>query len=44
MATFKWFDGEVPANIKIKQVYGLVFTKDGRMLMRIEDVETQVLL
>ena len=37
MATFKWFDGEVPANIKIRQVYGLVFTKDGRMLMRIED-------
>ena len=37
MATFKWFDGEVPENVKIRQVYGLVFTKDGRMLMRIED-------
>jgi hypothetical protein len=37
MATFRWFDGEVPENIKITQVYGLVFSKDGRMLMRIED-------
>jgi hypothetical protein len=37
MATFKWFDGEVPANVKIRQVYGLVFTKDGRMLLRVEN-------
>lgn len=37
MATFRWFDGEVPENVKVTQVYGLVFTKDGRMLMRIED-------
>ena len=33
-----WRNGEVPEGMKIKQVYGLVFTTDGRMLIRIEYV------
>lgn len=35
MATFVWYDNEVPDNLKVKQVYGLVFSKDGRMLVRV---------
>lgn len=35
MGIFTWFDGEVPENLKIKQVYGLVFTEDGRILLRV---------
>ena len=29
-----WFNGNVPENIEIRQVYGVVFTKDGRTLLR----------
>lgn len=36
MVKFIWHNGEVPATLKVKQVYGLLFTKDGRMLVRIE--------
>lgn len=32
-----WHNGEVPPHLKTKQVYGLVFTDDGRMLVRIEE-------
>lgn len=32
-----WHNDKVPEGIKIKQVYGLLFVKDGRMLLRIED-------
>lgn len=34
---FTWFDGEVPDDLEVKQVYGLVFTRDGRMLLKIDD-------
>lgn len=34
---FTWFDGEVPENLEVRQVYGLVFTKDGRMLLKIDE-------
>ena len=37
MAIFHWVDGNVPNNIKITQVYGIIFTKDGRVLLRKED-------
>ena len=37
MATFTWHDGEVPSNLKVRQVYGLIFTRDGRMLMKVEN-------
>lgn len=31
-----WHNGEVPPHLKTTQVYGLVFSNDGRMLLRIE--------
>lgn len=37
MAIFTWFDGEVPKCLKVTQVYGLIITTDGRMLLRTED-------
>ena len=33
MAKFTWHNGEVPNELKVRQVYGLIFTKDGRMLL-----------
>ncbi|MBR2468410.1 MAG: NUDIX hydrolase [Clostridia bacterium] len=42
MATFTWFDGEVPNGTKITQVYGLVFTPDGRMLIIGKDKKDRV--
>ena len=33
-----WHNGEVPGGMRVKQVYGLIFTTDGRMLIRIECV------
>ena len=32
-----WFNGEVPANLKVTQVYGIVFVSDGRMLLKVEE-------
>lgn len=37
MVTFKWIKGEVPNELLIKQVYGIVFDDYGRVLLRIED-------
>ena len=37
MATFTWYKGEVPNNLEVRQVYGLIFTRDGRMLLKVED-------
>jgi 8-oxo-dGTP pyrophosphatase MutT (NUDIX family) len=42
MAIITWHSGSVPTNIMIKQVYGIVFTKDGRILLRIENGEYQL--
>ena len=36
MGVFTWFDGPVPKNLKIRQVYGLLFSEDGRLLIRKE--------
>ena len=33
MATFTWHNGEVPKGMEVTQVYGVVFTKDGRILL-----------
>ena len=30
-----WHSGEVPKHLKVTQVYGLVFSLDGRMLLRV---------
>jgi len=39
MAKFSWHEGEVPEWMQIKQVYGLVFTNDGRLLLLTEEKE-----
>ncbi len=36
MDIFTWVDGPVPKDLQIKQVYGLLFTEDGRLLLRRE--------
>ena len=33
MVKFIWHDGNVPQGLKITQVYGIIFTKDGRILI-----------
>ncbi|QAA33697.1 NUDIX hydrolase [Clostridium manihotivorum] len=42
MAIITWHSGNVPSHIEIKQVYGIIFTNDGRILLRIEDGEYQL--
>ena len=37
MVKITWHKEEVPKGMKIKQVYGLLFTRDGRFLVRIEN-------
>ena len=39
MAIFTWHDGAVPENIEIKQVYEMIFSKDGRILLLMEGSE-----
>jgi len=36
MAKITWENGLVPEGMEIKQVYGLIFTKDGRIMLRTE--------
>ena len=36
MATFKWCNGSVPTGMKVTQVYGVIFTRDGRTLLKVE--------
>lgn len=36
MAIITWEKGEVPFGMRIRQIYGICFTKDGRVLLRIE--------
>ena len=38
MAIFTWHNGTVPENMEIRQVYGLIFSRDGRILLRVENV------
>ncbi len=42
MATFTWHNGNAPAGMKVTQVYGLVFTTDGRILLRVEKEENGI--
>ena len=37
MANYTWINNNVPNNLTVKQVYGIVFSDDGRILLRIED-------
>ena len=36
MVKFKWFNDSVPENMKITQVCGVVFTKEGKTLLKYE--------
>ena len=42
MSTFKWIKDKVPADLKISQVYAIVFSEDGKILLRIEDGKYQL--
>ena len=37
MGCYTWFNFPVPDGLQIRQVYGVVFSNDGRILIRIED-------
>ena len=37
MVNYTWHNSNVPNDLKIKQVYGITFTDDGRTILRIED-------
>ena len=37
MVKFKWYRKEVPRDILIKQVYGVVFSDEGKILLRVDD-------
>lgn len=37
MATFKWIKDEIQNDLDIKQVYGVVFSNDGKILLRVEN-------
>lgn len=36
MLSIEWFDGEVPSGLPLRQVYGVIFTEDGRMLLKVD--------
>ena len=36
MVKFTWYDENVPEGMKIRQVQGLIFTRDGRLLIKSE--------
>lgn len=37
MVKLTWHDGNVPEELEVRQVYGMIFTEDGRVLLRIEN-------
>ena len=37
MINYKWYSGNVPKDIEIKQVYGIAFNEDGKIFLRIDD-------
>ena len=37
MTNFTWFKKELPPNIDIRQVYGIVFSDTGNILLRVDD-------
>lgn len=39
MGVFTWFDCDVPEGMKTRQVWGVCFTKDGRIMLKYEDVD-----
>ncbi|MGD9901734.1 MAG: NUDIX hydrolase [Spirochaetales bacterium] len=43
MIKLSWNNGEVPEGMKVKQVYGLVFTKDGRLILMAKERENGII-
>ena len=37
MVKITWRKGEVPKDLYVRQVYGIVFTNDGRLLLKVKD-------
>lgn len=37
MVNYIWIRDSVPKNLDVRQVYGIVFSEDGRILLRLED-------
>lgn len=37
MINYKWYNENVPKDLEIKQVYGIVFNEDGKIFLRIDD-------
>ena len=37
MAKYSWIKESVPRNLAIKQVYGIAFSNEGNILLRVED-------
>ena len=37
MVNYTWYNNFVPADLKVRQVYGIVFTQDCRTILRIEN-------
>ena len=37
MAKFTWFKNELPKNLEVRQVYGVVFSDTGNILLQIDD-------
>ena len=42
MVKITWHNGDVPNNLEVRQVYGLVFTQDGRMLIKAEEKKGEI--
>ena len=36
MAKYTWREGSVPENLKVTQVYGVIFSRDGRVLLSVD--------
>ena len=37
MVKYTWYNITVPSDLKVRQVYGIAFTEDGRIILRIEN-------
>jgi len=43
MVKFTWHNGDVPHNLKITQVYGVLFTKSGQMILMAKEKENRMI-
>ena len=44
MVKFTWHNGDVPDNLKVTQVYGALFTKNGQILLMARERDNQFFL